>query len=79
MAGNDVGAFQSFDECPQHRGLARANFTGDDDETFVARHAVFKVGLGTAVLFAAEVKIRIGVELKGLAVQAIKRFVHGQN
>jgi hypothetical protein len=79
VPGDHVAAVQAFYQRPQHHGLAGADFTRDDDETLVARNAVLQVGLGTPVLLAGEVEIGVGVELEGLAGQAIEGFVHGQD
>ena len=68
---------QAVDQAAQDHRLAGADLAGDDDEAFVARHAVLQIGLGAAVLLAAEVESGVGVELEGLAAQPVEGFVHG--
>ena len=77
MADHDIAAVQAVEQAAQHGGLAGTNFAGDDDEAIIAQHAVLQVGLGTAMLLAAEVEVGVWVELERLASQPVKRFVHG--
>ena len=79
LPDHDVAAMQAIDQRAQNRRLASADLAGDDDETFVARHTVFEIGLGAAVLLASEIKAGVGIELERFARQSIERFVHGQN
>ena len=79
LGGHHLAGVQALEQAPNDRGLAGADFARDDDEALVAEHAVLEVSLGALMLLAAEIKGRIGVELKRLARQPIVGFVHGQN
>ncbi len=56
--------------------LACADLSGNNNKTFVPQQAILKVRLGAPMLLAAEIEARIRIELKRLAGQPIKSFVH---
>ena len=74
--GDEVGV-HALQQAAHDGGLASADLASDDNEAFAAQQAVFQVGLGAAVLLAAEVEARVRVELKGLAGKPVEAFVHG--
>ena len=67
---------KAFQQVAHDGGLAGADIAGDDDEAFVLVHAVLEVGHGAAMLLAAEIELRIGIELERLAGQAIEGLIH---
>ena len=76
MPDHDVGAVQAVDQGPQQRCLSSTDLTGDHDEALVARNPIVKVGFRTPMLLAAEIEARIRIELEGLVVEPVERFVH---
>ncbi len=60
----------------REHGLACADFSGDDDETFALMRAKHQVSHRAAVAFAGEEKARVGGQLKRLSPELVKTFVH---
>ena len=76
LCGDEPAGIDLFEQAAHQRGLAGADFSGDDDEAFALMHAVLEVGEGALVSATAVEKGGIGIELKGLAGQPEKCFVH---
>ena len=76
LGGDDFLGIQTLKQAPHDGRFSSAHFTGNDDKAFVLVHAVFKIGLGAAVLLAPEIEVGVRVELERLAGQAVIGFVH---
>ena len=61
----------------KQRGLACAHIAGDDDESLALMQTIFKIGQCALMASAAEEKIGVWVELKGLGAQTEMTLVHG--
>ena len=72
LRGDELVLIETFEHAAHDRCLAGSDFTGDDDEAFVLMHAVFEISGGTPMLLAGEIERGIGIELEGLAGQAIE-------
>jgi hypothetical protein len=76
LGGDDFLGIQTLKQAPHDGRFSSAHFTGNDDKAFILVHAVFKIGLGSAVLLAPEIEVGVRVELERLAGQAVIGFVH---
>ena len=76
VAANTFSWIEALEQATYYRGLSRAHLAGDDDEPLVLMDAVLEICGCTPVLLAAEIERRVGIELEGLAGQAIERLVH---
>ena len=65
------------EQAAKEGGLACPHVASDDDEAFALMQSIFKIGERALVASAAEEKIGVGVELKGLGAQTEMTLVHG--
>ena len=76
MRRNHLGRIELAEQSAHDRGLAGTNLARYDNETFILMESVFEISRRPPMLLAAEVEIRVGVELKWLAAQAIVGLIH---
>jgi len=75
----DVAALgHLLEEAAAHRGLAGADFAGQQHEAAAAAHAVQQVGQRLAVALAHEQVARVGRDREWLALQTEMGRVHGR-
>ena len=65
------------EQAAKEGGLASTHVTSDDDEALSLMQPIFKIGQCPLVASAAEEKIGVGIELKGLGAQTEMTLVHG--
>ena len=73
------GQLPGIDRCDHVRhegGLARADFTGDDDEAFALRKTITQIRQCLAVRSAGEIEGRVRRQLERLAAQSVKFLEH---
>jgi hypothetical protein len=76
LGGHHFLGIEIVEQAAHDRRLAGTHLAGNDDEAFVLIQAILQVSHRPPVLFAGEIERGIGIELKGLAGQAIERLVH---
>jgi hypothetical protein len=79
LRGHQVVGLELAKQVAHQRGLAGADFAGDDDEALAERQAVIQIRHRPLVPLGAEEETRVGIELKRLGAKAVIVFVHEQS